>query len=141
MKMRLKIFLVGAAVAFGCGMAVVTSEHRDWTFIQQVGGLAVGEPQKLADGNYRLPIRCDVSGLEAVTIKPRTVNSGLIVRETGCAVRQHTIQIWIKTCLADKKHNAAAPDVLLKNIPPGKYQVQYRNLDGSLVNLREIEIR
>jgi len=140
MNIRVKLFLAMAALVLGCGMAVVTSEQRDWAFIQSVGGLAIDEPQKLETGNYRLPIRCDVSGRE-ITIKPTTANSGLIVRETCCAICAHSIQIWIKTCLADGKHNALAPDVILKNPPPGAYQVQYRSRDGSLTHLREIEIR
>jgi hypothetical protein len=41
----------------------------------------------------------------------------------------------------DARHNPAAPDIILKNIPPGRYQVHYRNRDGSVVNLRRVEIR
>jgi hypothetical protein len=41
----------------------------------------------------------------------------------------------------DAKHSPAAPDVVLKNLPPGTSQVQYRSRDGSVVNLREIEIK
>jgi hypothetical protein len=108
MNKRLITLAAGVAVALGCGMAVVTSEQRDWNFIQSVGGLAVGEPQKLADGNYRLPINCDVSGLKQVTIKPTLINSALAVRETGCAVRGQTIQLWVKTCVLDAKHNSPA---------------------------------
>lgn len=141
MQIRSVNLLVVAAVALGCGMEVVTSEQRDWSFIQSVGGLAVGEPQKLDNGSYRLPIRCDVSGLQTITIKPTTLNSALGVRETGCAVRGQTIQLWITTCVVDAKHSSAAPDVVLKNIPSGKYQVQYRNRDDTVVNLREIEIK
>jgi hypothetical protein len=141
MNIRVKIFLAMGAVVLGCGMAVVSSEQRDWSFIQSVGGLGVDEPQKLDNGNYRLPVRCDVSGLHAITVKPTTLNSGLIVRETRATVREHTVQIWIVTCVADKHHNARAPDVILKNLPPGTYQVQYRSRDGSLTRLREIEIR
>jgi hypothetical protein len=133
--------MAGALLALGCGMAVVTSEQRDWAFIQSVGGLAVGESQKQADGTHRLPINCDVSGLKQVTIKPTLINSALAVRETCHAVRGQTIQLWIKTCVIDSRHSPAAPDVVLKNIPPGRYQVQYRNRDGSVMNLREIEIK
>lgn len=137
----MKIFLAMGAVALGCGMAMLTSEQRDWAFIQSVGGLAVGEPQRLADGNYRLPINCDVSGLKQITIKPTTLNSALAVRETGCAVRGQTIQLWIKTCVMDARHSPAAPDMVLKNVPAGRYQVQYRSRDGSVVNLHEIELK
>jgi len=140
MKSFGKIFFGGVALLLGCGMAMLTSEYRDWTFIQQVGGLTAGEAQKMENGTYRLPILCDVSGRE-ITSKPTTANSGLIVRETGFSIHKNSIQIWIKTCLADGKHNAFAPDVLLKNIPSGTYQVQYRNRDGSTVNLRAIEIK
>lgn len=141
MKQHLQACLAGMALVFFCGMAVVTSESRDWNFIQSVGGLAVGEPQKQADGTYRLPINCDVSGLKQVTIKPTIINSALAVREIAYAVRGQTIQLWIKTCVIDSRHSPAAPDVTLKNIPPGRYQVHYRSRDGSVMNLREIEIK
>ncbi len=141
MNKRLKTLAACMAVALGCGMAVITSEQRDWNFIQAVGGLAVGEPQKLENGNYRLPLSCDVSGLKRVTVKPTTLNSALAVRETAYAVRGQTIRLWIKTCVVDARHNSAAPDVVLKNIPPGHYQVQYRNRDGGVTDLREIELK
>lgn len=141
MKQRLKFWLAGTALLLGCGMAVMTSEQRDWTFIQSVGGLAVGEPQKQAEGVWHLPITCDVSGLKQVTIKPTMINSALAVRETCQVVRGQTIQLWLKTCIVDSRHSPAAPDVLLKHIPPGRYQVHYRNRDGSTVTLREIEIK
>ena len=121
-------------------MAAVTSEPRDWTFIQQVGGLTVGAPQRQDHGTYRLPIRCDVSGLQAITVKPTLLNSALAVRETRAAVRGQTIQLWIVTCAVDAHHGPAAPDVILKNILPSRYQVVYRNRDGGVVNLREMEV-
>jgi hypothetical protein len=37
MNIRVKIFLALAAATLGCGMAVVTSEQRDWNFIQKAG--------------------------------------------------------------------------------------------------------
>jgi len=114
--------------------------HQDWQFIQQAGGLRVGAPQKLAAGKYRLPVKCDVSGLQAVSVRPTALNSGIAIEKIGYAVQGGTLQLWIVTCAAGGQRSAAVESLVLEGMKPGKYKVQYRDKDLRVVDLREIEI-
>lgn len=58
------------------------ADSESWSFVQSVGGIAVETPTLLTWG-WVLPVRADVSGLQAVTTKPTTLNSALVCEETG----------------------------------------------------------
>jgi len=109
--------------------------------IQSVGGLRVDNPVTQDDGSVFLPVVCNVSGLEAITVKPTTLNSGLVVRKIKSKVLQNKIQIQVVTCVVDKKHTSISKGVSLGKIKPGTYQVEYLNPNKSTIKLRKIEIK
>ena len=64
---------LAAALLFS---SAALGQARDWAFLQSVGGLALGVPVE-RNGVWRLPIRANVSGLEAVTTRPTAVHPTL----------------------------------------------------------------
>ena len=76
----LVILAVVFAVCTSCSTLIgcVTSEHATWNFVQAVGGIKVGDPQSVTNGEWAVPVECDVSGLTAVTTKPTTLNNNLV---------------------------------------------------------------
>ena len=135
------------AVAFplcGCAglISIFTSDHRDWTFIQSVGGLFVGNPKHLESDNWYLPIDCDVSGIRTITIKPTTVNSALVVRKIKTKVKLNTVQIWVITSVADKQNiSSSSTGVTLKGITEGSYKIEYLNPDGTTISIKTVEFK
>jgi hypothetical protein len=108
--------------------------------IQSVGGLRVDDPIIQPDGTVYLPALCNVSGLDAITVKPTAVNSALVVRKIAVKRRDEKIQLQVVTCVVDNKHTSIVKGVPLGKMPKGAYQVEYLNPDGTTASLREIKI-
>jgi len=117
-----------------------TSESRDWAFIQAVGGMAIHEPVRQADGTWLLPVDCDVSGTRAITNQPTTMNSGIVVRRTDTEIHDRIVELRIVTCVAGGERDALAPPADLGTPAPGTYRVRYANSDGTTVDLGTITI-
>jgi len=119
----------------------LTSEARDWQFVQQTGGLRIGAPIG-KDGRKLLPIDYDVSGLTTVTCKPTAVNSGLAVRRIEAAGKNGKIVIRMFTQVVEKgrvsgpKHFAD-----LSGIPRGSYDVYYEIPGDPQKRLERVEIK
>ena len=149
MKTKLIVTLVALAslaiVSISCSTVAgwVTTSRIDWSFIQTVGGIRVGDPQPLSKGNWIIPIECDVSGLTTVTVKPTTVNSALVVKDIRCKTRRDTILVWAVACVVTERYREShwTQGISVKGTKPGKYTVQYLNPDGTTVDIRSIELR
>ena len=69
------MILIGMAT---CGSAcsressILNATHQDWSFIQKLGGMEIGELKALPNGEYFLPVKVDISGATTVTRKPET---------------------------------------------------------------------
>ncbi|GEM_PF-833046 len=119
-----------------------TTKYADWSFIQDVGGIEVSEPEYITGKGWYLPVRCDVSGLQSVTTKPRLVNSGLASKEVKASVKDNRIQIWVICCVAsDNSPDSTARGVFVRGIREGFYQVEYLNNDGTVIPIRSIEFK
>ena len=140
------MMVLGAAILVtACSTAVgfVTSDHRDWKFIQDVGGIRIGDPIPATGDIWNLTVECDVSGLTEITTKPTGINSALVVKDIKSITRQDKIHIWVVVCVATDKYTEShwAKSISLKGVKEGKYTVQYLNPDGSTVGIRSIELR
>lgn len=71
-----------------------TRETKDWDFIQKVGGIKTGTPIETEDGLY-LPVLCDVSGLDSITVKPTLLNSALWCLKTRISRKDNTIHLKV----------------------------------------------
>ena len=102
-----------------------TRQPEDWDFIQKVGGIKTGTPLETEDGFY-LPVKCNVSGLDSVTIKPTTLNSSLSCLKIKSTVNGNTIHLRVITGLAvTKKFDCNCKVVRVGDLEPGNYTVYY----------------
>ena len=116
----------------------VISEHRDWNFIKDVGGLNIGGQDKNPGW---LIIRGDVSGLKEFSHKPNLVNSALAVKEVAKEISDSTIKIYVvTTVISDTYKSSEISGVDISGIEKGTYKVEYLNPNGESVFLSEVEI-
>ena len=121
-------------------VSLLTSKGQSWEMIQSVGGLRVDDPVMQGDGMVFLPIVCNVSGLDTITVKPTMLNSALVVRKLTARRGMDRIRIQVVTCVVDNKHISVSKGVTLGRMKPGAYYVEYLNPDGTTVMVRRIEI-
>jgi hypothetical protein len=132
-----------ALLLLGCTSCVslVTSHGQSWAMVQSVGGLRVDNPVTQADGTVFLPVICNVSGLETITVKPTMLNSALVVRKIAVKCRKDKIQIQVVTCVVDNRHTSCTKGVDLGKLKKGTHLVEYLNPDGTTVKMREVEVK
>ena len=117
----------------------VLAGAEGWNFVQSVGGLAIAAPSHGA-GGWNLPVRANVSGLEAVTNKPTTLNSALICERTNASVEGRNIYLTIVSGLARANASVRCPPASLGELPPGKYQVFYRGPGETAIPVGEVSV-
>jgi len=73
---------VGADRTFCCCLWCRLGRVAAWAFVQSVGGIAVGQPIRNA-GQWILPVRANVSGVEAITTQPAQFGLGVRDADSG----------------------------------------------------------
>ena len=147
MRTKPKWTLIVASIllfAVGCSsfiVSVAARSSRDWQFVQSVGGIALGTPTRDSHGHVLLPIRCDVSGTQTVTVRPTAFSSILVCEPPLIQVRATTVFLTIRTTVASN-HNSDArcPTVDLGAFSAGEYSVTYLSPDGSQHPIGSIQI-
>jgi hypothetical protein len=129
MNRILAILLVGMAFGSACcreDAYVATSQIATWEFIQSVGGIRIGQPQKRDESTWVLPIACDVSGLKTVTREPTTMHSGLVVTKILHKIsgRDISISVVVNAPLGTKR-SSACPSITLGEVSAADYRVLY----------------
>jgi hypothetical protein len=119
------LFAGGSAIA-GLGDWI---HGESWKFMEDVSGVAIGQPIRNPQGSVYLPVRCDVSGLTEITKKPTTINSALSVKSIKTKVEKQAIYISVKSGLVSKDETCMCSGVELGDIPAGKYEVYYYGPD------------
>ena len=131
-------------VACGCDSSLVAfaaGSSRDWQFVQSVGGIALGTPQRDGRGHILLPIRCDVSGTQTITVRPTAMNSALVCEPPIIRVRSSSVLLTVRTSIPSKRYpSASCPDADLGPLTSGAYSVVYASPDGSQHPLGSIQI-
>lgn len=126
--MTRRTLLLTAVPVLAC--SAVTVENQDWAFMQAVGGIAIQRPYR-ANAKLYLPVECDVSGAKAVSSKPSTINSGLVVHDVTARRDRSAIYVSVSTSLPSSGHTTACAPAPLENLPSGTYTVFYGEPPGS----------
>jgi hypothetical protein len=143
---RLLLAILGTGVFVpahgGQDSYLATSHVARWDFIQSVGGIRLGEPEKKAQDSWALPVVCDVSGLTTVTQKPTKLNSGLVVtrmlyRVSGNEIR---ISVALNTPL-NTSRTARCTDIALSSINAGEFTALYEEPNKSTHVLGTVTFR
>jgi hypothetical protein len=130
--------IVALGIAGHCAagpIGLLTQKHRDWNFIQAVGGMKANLVER------RLFVSCDVSGLKTITVKPTLVNSGIGVRKLRCSRVGNTIQLSVVTSVIEKGMRTDCGSVDLDAYPAGTYSVVYLDPSGTTHPVGDIELR
>ena len=114
--------------------------------MQRVGGLAV-HAERRHGRDVHLSVRCDVSGLHTITVKPTALNSGLVVEGVRVTRQDRAMYLVVRTALQAEGRSSTCGPVDLANVPSGKYTVFYgepRGLFGTSasapIRLAEIDV-
>jgi hypothetical protein len=112
----------------------LSQEHRDWSFIESVGGMKVELKEK------KLDVVCDVSGIRRITTKPTIVNSGIGVRKLRWTRAGATIRLSVVTSVFEKGMSSSCGSIDLSIAPSGVYAVKYLDPDGTTHSLGKIAL-
>lgn len=123
------VFLGGLALvpAYGGQDSYLATSHiATWDFIQSVGGIRIGEPEKKENASWALPVVCDVSGLTTISQKPTTMNSGLVVTRMLYQVAGNEIHISVvlNTPL-NTSRTSQCIEIVVSGVNTGAYRVLY----------------
>ncbi len=133
--------LLFAPGAFAGVDGLLTSDTRDWQFVEDTGGMRIGVPVQKG-GKKMLPIEYDASGQTTVTRKPVTMNSGLAVRKIETELKDGNIIIRVITQVVEKTSNTGSKHFAdLSGIPRGSYEVYYETAGDPKKHLGQIEVK
>lgn len=130
------VLLIASTLLVAC---TATSEPRDWSFVQSVGGISVGEPAQ-SNGVWLLPVEADVSGLREVTTKPTAMNSGIACHSVAATIEGQSIFLVVSTTVAGQGRMAQCPSAALGQLRAGAYSVLYRGPNEAAIYLRQVSI-
>jgi hypothetical protein len=140
-KTNLKLLLLVAVTLLVAITGCDATGLRDWQFVQSIGGLALGAPWRDGRGHVLLPVRCDVSGTQTITVRPTAMNSALVCEPPYARVHSRTVFLTIcTTTAASRKADARCPAADLGAPPAGLYSVVYLGPDGSHHPLGSVQI-
>ena len=112
------LMLIGLYAALSYGRPFPMASLQNLGGIKPVG--AIRDPR----GSVRLQLACDLSGLETITVTPRTVAHFGGVEWVDAAVEGNRVFVTIYWSIGG---SASAPPVDIGQIPPGIYEVLYRS--------------
>jgi len=103
------------------------TKSADWNFIQNVGGIKIEKPIDTDDGYY-LPVICNVSGLDSITVKPKILNSSLFCLKTKVSIDENKIYLTIITGISIfGNESSKSKAVRIGNLKEGNYKIYYKD--------------
>jgi hypothetical protein len=116
----------------------------DWSFIQSVGGLQVGQAlQQSVQHTWRVPLYCDLSGKQTFTQTPTLVNSGMIIKKTIAKQEGHNIfiSLQVEKPVWTSNPSRAQCGVILLESSAGVHEVLYKDATGKSVHVGFVEFK
>jgi|GEM_PF-2225346 len=105
----------------------LTRKSADWNFIQNVGGIKIKKPIETEDGYY-LPVICNISGWDSITVKPKALNSALFCLKTKVRIDENKIYITVITGISIfGNNNCKSKAVRIGNLKEGSYKIYYKD--------------
>jgi len=129
------LFFMTTSLASASIVGWFMSKHCDWDFVQSVGGVEVTAVQ-LGNGRPAAKVRFDPSGGQAITCKPRGMNSALIFDKASVHVSGNEVRVKVYTSVPEK--GRIYPDTIIVPLPKrahGNYRLRYENPDYSFFEM------
>jgi len=143
MKKKLSVaagLIILIAIISWTSFITLTRNSRDWTFIQTVGGIKIEKPLETEDGFY-LPVICNVSGQDSVTVKPTGMNSALFCLKTKTIINDNKIYLTVITGYAlFEKLDCKCKAVRIGKLKIGNYKVFYQDKESNEHQIGEFTI-
>jgi len=115
------VLLLTAPFAFD----IITVSSLTWADIQRYGGLKIGVPLDTDKGFY-LPIICNVSGTDSITIRPTAISSANVCKRTKVQMKDNNIFINVKVSMPFfDDETCICKAVRLGQMDHGHYKVFY----------------
>ncbi len=115
-------------VLFVIAVPACASRHgMTWDELQAVGGFKVETAILGKDGRVRISLRCNVAGVESVTVAPRVMNSGLGVALVRATVIDSSV---LFTVFLGPGRPAACPSVEAVKLNTSVFRAAYRDPGG-----------
>lgn len=115
-------------------VAWLSSEARDWDFIQKNGGIQIAAPFE-KEGKRVLPVTCYIA----------KYNSGIVVRRVEVKRKDSQIAIRIYTSLPEKGNVSSTSGFVsyadMADIPIGQYEVFYEHFGDKTKFVGVIDIK
>ena len=108
-----------------------------WDELQAVGGFKVEAATLAKDGRLRIFLRCDVAGVESVTVAPRRMNSGFGVAVVRTTVTDSAV---LFTVSLGPGLPAACPSVETAKVNGTVFRAVYRDPNGAQHPLGTVRI-
>ena len=121
------------------GCAAVLAEERPWSFVTAVGGLEVGTPVR-SNETWLLPVRADVSGLQAITNRPTTLNSAVVCEAVKAHFQGQDIFLILETTVAHDAATSRCPAAKLGKLAGGHYDVWYGASRAEGISLGTVDV-
>ncbi len=105
----------------------LTRKSADWNFIQSVGGIKTEKPIDTQDGYY-LPVICNVSGWDSITVRPKGPNSAIFCLKTEVKIIENKIYLTVITGIPLSDNlSSKSKAVGLGNLKEGNYKIYYKD--------------
>ena len=136
----LLLTLLAAACLQAPAYAADFIEPRSWHFLHARGGILVEQPFRKGS-QWLLPLKCNVSGIEAINTRPTIRHSQLAWAETAVKVDGFSIYLTINTAMQSPDYPTAICGAAAINyLEPGVYDVLYLDPDGASLWLDFIKV-
>lgn len=114
-------------MSFGIGF----NKAVDWEFIQSIGGIKIETPLETENGYY-LPVICNVSGTDSITITPTVINSALSCIKIKSKIAENNIHLEVITGVSiSKQKDCNCKATNLGWLKSGHYNVYYGDKNSS----------
>jgi hypothetical protein len=113
----------------------------DWSFIQSVGGLQIGKTLQEQQSAWNMEIFCDLSGHQAFTQMPTTIDSDMIIQKTLVESKGNDIFISLvisPVIWTSNPDKAKCKGVTIESTP-GFRNIYYRDAAGKTFPLKQVE--
>ncbi|MEP6466756.1 MAG: hypothetical protein ABJB05_10645 [Parafilimonas sp.] len=131
LRITLIVFALLAALIYIFYDAIIMHQTADWDFIQRVGGIKTQTPLETQDGFY-LPVICNVSGTDSITVKPTQINSALSCTKIKVDITENKIYLTVLIGVSNSNNiNCNCKAVNIGHLKHGSYKVYYRDKSSS----------
>jgi hypothetical protein len=135
---RLLILLI-----FFSSCGIIIPNKRSWSFIQNTGGIKVDSIIRI-QSNYTCYVNVNVSGLDSITIRPKTLNSGLACSKIYLKIDEKYAKILVsvgtKLSGIGYSYCRCRPEIL-KALENNEYDIYYKDIDDKEYFMQHIKMK